>query len=172
MPMPSSKLIPASAASPSSNHHVHPDHGLPVEVVGVEAVDVVLDGVVVEVVLDGVVVVVVLPEVAAGLPAVAVGLAGVIVKGRVIVAVAVPVVPTVLSRLVSEGQYCLTKAMKLATCSVILPVMLPLPPLSVPVNPLIVCGREQFVMEIGEVRLITISAVKVMFDIAPFDGLK
>ena len=136
--MPSNKLIPASAANPSSSHHVHPDHGLPVEVVGVE---VVLDGVVVvEVVLDGVVVEVgvVLPEVEAGLPATADGLTGVIVKGRVIVAVAVPDVPTALSRLASDGQACFTMLTKLDICSVTLPVMVPLPPLSVPANPLIV----------------------------------
>ncbi len=134
MPMPSNKLIPASAANPSSSHHVHPDHGLPVEVVGVEAVGVV--------VVDGVVVVevgvVVLPEVEAGLPATADGLTGVIVKGRVIVAVAVPDVPTALSRLASDGQSCFTMLAKVDICSVTLPVMVPLPPLSVPANPLIV----------------------------------
>ena len=132
--MPSNKLIPASAARASSSHHVHPDHGLPVEVVGVEAVGVV--------VVDGVVVVevgvVVLPEVEAGLPATADGLTGVIVKGRVIVAVAVPDVPTALSRLASDGQSCFTMLAKVDICSVTLPVMVPLPPLSVPANPLIV----------------------------------
>ncbi len=129
--MPSNKLIPASAARASSSHHVHPDHGLPVEVVGVEAVGVV--------VVDGVVEVgVVLPEVEAGLPATADGLAGVIVKGRVIVAVAVPDVPTAPSRLASDGQACFTMLTKLDICSVTLPVMVPLPPLSVPANPLIV----------------------------------
>jgi len=137
--MPSNKLIPASAANPSSSHHVHPDHGLPVEVVGVEAVGVVVvDGVVVVEVGVVEVGVVVLPEVEAGLPATADGLAGVIVKGRVIVAVAVPDVPTALSRLASDGQSCFTMLAKVDICSVTLPVMVPLPPLSVPANPLIV----------------------------------
>ncbi len=172
MPMPSNKLIPASAANPSSSHHVHPDHGLPVEVVGVEAVGVVVVEVgVVEVGVvdvDGVVVVVV-PD---GLPATAVGCAGVMVNGNDVTTVAVPVLGTLPNKPLMVGHALATSCLNVAMLTEVVPDMVPLPLVSVPLRPVTVNGSAQFVKAMGEVVLSTMLVGRVRLLIAPVEELK
>jgi len=166
------RLTPAIATRASSNHHVNPDQGLPVDVVGVVTADV--EGDVVDVVLD--VVVVLLVVVPVGLPATAVGCAGVMVKGNDVTTVAVPVLgtddPAAASRPLTVGQAVFTSLSNEAILTGVVPAMVPLPFVAVPLKPVTVNGNAQFVRAIGEVVFITMLVGRVRLLMAPVDSLK
>lgn len=143
---------PVVATRASSSHHVHPDQGLPVDVVGV-----VNDVDVLGVVEVGVVVV---PD---GLPTTAVGCAGVMVNGNDVTTVAVSVLGMLSKELpIAAHPFaipCLNVAMLMEVVPDMVPDMVPgmpeLPLVPVPLRPVTVNGSTQFVKLMGEVVLST-----------------